>query len=163
MSVEFSYFLADQVSAGSLLGLRRGSSLADVTNALGAESYVDVSDKRKRSMRRDYGLVELAFNSDPVLGWVCTNAMLQVHRLRWGTTVPAAIRDEVHTVPSVVPLIDFQQAVVKRGGSLVKQSDLRFSDFEYYSVSDSDGRVSVLTEDEDGLLVANCVWSIALW
>lgn len=114
-------------------------------------------------MRRDYGLIELGFNSDPAYGWVCFSAMIQIHRLTWETPVPAAIRNRVLSVPPAVPFAEFRDALESRGERLVKRDDLNFSDFDYYYAPGSESRISVLTEDDDELLVANSVWSIALW
>ncbi|TLG14407.1 hypothetical protein FEK35_08415 [Nocardia cyriacigeorgica] len=163
MRVAFTEFLAEQIRASSLLGLRRGASLVDVARAVGGNAFVDDPDRRGISMRRDYGLVEFGFDSDPIHGWVCFSAILQLHRLRWETAIPNSIRERVMAVPAVVPLGDLRKALMSQGGSLVKRDDQRFSDFDYYSVAGSGSRISVLTENDDEMLVANSVWSISLW
>ncbi|MBF6097208.1 hypothetical protein IU438_06670 [Nocardia cyriacigeorgica] len=163
MRVSFSDFLAEQVRASSLLGLHRGATLADVTRTVGADTFVDDPDRRGILMRRDYGPVEFGFNSDPIHDWVCFSAILQLHRLRWAPAIPTPIQDKVIAAPPVVSLADFRQALESQGGRLAKRDDQSFSDFDYYSVPGSESRISVLTEDDDEILVANSVWSISLW
>ncbi|MGA5216923.1 hypothetical protein ACPCAE_12730 [Streptomyces cinereoruber] len=73
-------FLASFLATGELHGLRVGSTLAEVDRAL-RHPFVDVVGEEGAWLRRDYGLVEFAFNPEPGPEWVVATATIQLHRL----------------------------------------------------------------------------------
>ncbi|MGA4943986.1 hypothetical protein [Streptomyces cinereoruber] len=80
-------FLASFLATGELYGLRVGSTLDEVDRALPPHSFVDVVGEEGAWLRRDYGLVEFAFNPGPGPGpgpgaeWVVATVTIQLHRL----------------------------------------------------------------------------------
>ncbi|MEV0341964.1 hypothetical protein AB0H49_23355 [Nocardia sp. NPDC050713] len=162
MTTRIVEYLADIACAGSLLGLRSGASVADIDRAIGDPGYVDDIDKRRKHFRRDYGLIEFVFKRDPVANWACFSAKVAVHRLRWNTHIPRSILPEIGEAPPVVPLGCLTESIIGRGRS-IRKMDTEFRDFEYYSISSSPAQVIATAEDIDDILVANSVWSIALW
>ncbi|MGA4977455.1 hypothetical protein [Streptomyces cinereoruber] len=80
-------FLASFLATGELYGLRVGSTLDEVDRALPPHSFVDVVGEEGAWLRRDYGLVEFAFNPEPDPGpgpgaeWVVATVTIQLHRL----------------------------------------------------------------------------------
>ncbi|MEV7369744.1 hypothetical protein AB0O51_02460 [Streptomyces sp. NPDC090301] len=71
-------FLASFLTTGELHGLRIGSTLEEVDRTL-RHPFVDVVGEEREWLRRDYGLVEFAFNPEPE--WVMATASIQLHRL----------------------------------------------------------------------------------
>ncbi|MFJ5712815.1 MULTISPECIES: hypothetical protein [unclassified Streptomyces] len=71
-------FLASFLATGELHGIGIGSGLADVDRAF-RHPFVDVVGDEGEWLRRDYGLVEFAFNPEP--DWVVATATVQLHRL----------------------------------------------------------------------------------
>ncbi|WP_431971306.1 hypothetical protein [Nocardia sp. bgisy134] len=162
MTTRFAEYLADVACTGSLLGLRNGATVADIDGAFGDPSYVDDMDKRRKNFRRDYGLIEFGFQSDPLLGWTCFSAIIAVHRLRWNAHVPSSIAALVGEAPLVISLSDLKESIALRGSS-IRKMDTEFHDFKYYSIPSSRAQVIVTAEDIDDILIADCVWSITLW
>ncbi|MFJ5938697.1 hypothetical protein [Streptomyces sp. NPDC093071] len=68
-------FLASFLTTGELYGLRVGSTLTEVDRAL-RHPFVDVVGEEGAWLRRDYGLVEFAFNpgTGPGAEWVAATA-----------------------------------------------------------------------------------------
>ncbi|MGW8352780.1 hypothetical protein [Streptomyces wedmorensis] len=75
-------FLASFLTTGELHGLRIGSTLEEVDQAF-RHPFVDVVGEEGEWLRRDYGLVEFAFNPEPEPEpeWVVATATIQLHRL----------------------------------------------------------------------------------
>ncbi|MFI6419404.1 hypothetical protein ACIBG6_18680 [Streptomyces sp. NPDC050842] len=73
-------FLATVITTGELHGLRIGSTLDEVDRAF-RHPFVDVVGEEGAWLRRDYGLVEFAFNPEPEPEWVMATASIQLHRL----------------------------------------------------------------------------------
>ncbi|MGH9338551.1 MAG: hypothetical protein ACRD1R_02930 [Acidobacteriota bacterium] len=66
-------FLARVALTGEVAGVGLGSSVEQIRDALGLER---VSDRRKKSLRLDYGLFEFSLFSGS-----CEGIAVQVHRL----------------------------------------------------------------------------------
>ncbi|MGW8361569.1 hypothetical protein ACWGK1_13480 [Streptomyces wedmorensis] len=73
-------FLASFIATGELHGLRIGSTLDEVDRVV-RRPFVDVVGEEGEWLRRDYGLVEFAFNPEPEPEWVVATATIQLHRL----------------------------------------------------------------------------------
>ncbi|WP_432114504.1 hypothetical protein [Streptomyces sp. S1] len=79
-------FLASFLTTGELYGLRVGSTLDEVDRAL-SHRFIDVVGEGGAWLRRDYGLVEFAFDPEPNPGpgpgaeWVVATVTVQLHRL----------------------------------------------------------------------------------
>jgi hypothetical protein len=69
-------YLARVASTGSVAGVGLGATAEQIRDALGSEC---VADRRKKSLRLDYGLLE--FN---LFAGSCENIAIQVHRLAGG-------------------------------------------------------------------------------
>ncbi|MFG2899252.1 hypothetical protein ACGFZH_19505 [Streptomyces zaomyceticus] len=73
-------FLASFIATGELHGLRIGAGLDEVDRAF-RHPFVDVVGEEREWLRRDYGVVEFAFNPEPEPEWVMASASIQLHRL----------------------------------------------------------------------------------
>ncbi|WP_329566428.1 hypothetical protein [Kitasatospora sp. NBC_01266] len=72
-------FLAEAIATGTIVGIRLGSSLRDVDQALRIPFAEEVDETGTGYLRRDYGLIELSFGSHP--DWACNSILIEVHRL----------------------------------------------------------------------------------
>lgn len=155
--------LASFITTGKFLGLGVGSTVADVDRAIDVDFIDDVDDSGK-SMRRDYGFVELSFNR--VGEWVVVGAAIQLHRLaadhgmaeEWagstGVEFPRYLawddlRGELRRVAPTLQLITREE-----GG------------FVEYRAPASNVSVLVVDEPEDerGYRVGHQdVWSVSVW
>lgn len=94
-------FFADFFCHGAVLGVGLDTSPDEWQNVLGSD-YVD--DIQRRYLRRDYGLIELAF-ARVESRWTCYSITVQAHRLSTAGSrvVPEALRqrygDFVHPLP----------------------------------------------------------------
>ncbi|MEV7671107.1 hypothetical protein [Streptomyces sp. NPDC088752] len=160
-------FLASFLTTGELYGLRVGSTLDEVDRAL-PHPFVDVVGEEGAWLRRDYGLVEFAFNPEPGSGseWVVATVTVQLHRLAsdedltraWarstGVDFPRytsweELRDELSRTHGIPEL-----KVTDQGGFL-----------QYRAASSN---VSVLVVDDGGeerghRVGDGDVWSLDLW
>lgn len=143
------------------MGLGKDVSLASVSAVLGDEGCVDDVHKKRHWLRRDYGLVEFGFNSDPVVEWSSYTVILAVHRLPYETPVPEPILNLVREIPRSISSDELMTALEGRG-VCVEKSAVGFRDFVHYSVPSSGASITVLT-DEDCALPTNSVWSITVW
>ncbi|WP_413809574.1 hypothetical protein [Streptomyces sp. OE57] len=71
--------LASVIATGRLHGVGIGSSLEEVDQAVKAD-FIEVADEGHRTLRRDYGFVELYFSGGPG-EWSMTSGMIELHRL----------------------------------------------------------------------------------
>ncbi|WP_228981038.1 hypothetical protein [Streptomyces sp. DH12] len=160
-------FLASFIATGELFGLRIGSTLDEVDRAF-SHPFVDVVGEEGAWLRRDYGLVELAFNPkpEPEPEWVMATATIQLHRLAsddclaraWDRSMGVAfarytsweeVRDALSRTRGVPEL-----RVTDQGGFL-----------QYRAASSNVSVLVVDAEDEErGYRVGNGdVWSLDLW
>lgn len=72
-------FLADLITTGRFHGIDPGAPMREVDQAVKAE-FIEVVDKKCRTLRRDYGFVELYFSGRPG-EWVMTGGLIEMHRL----------------------------------------------------------------------------------
>ncbi|MEU7071633.1 hypothetical protein AB0B30_17775 [Streptomyces narbonensis] len=158
-------FLASFLATGELHGLRVGSALDEVDRAL-RHPFVDVVGKAGAWLRRDYGLVEFAFNPEPEPEWAMATATIQLHRLAadddlaraWARSTGVGfprytsweeLRDELSRTRGVPEL-----KVADQGGFL-----------QYRATSSNVSVLVVDDEDEErGYRVGDGdVWSLDLW
>ncbi|MFE4617798.1 hypothetical protein ACFRJ7_16995 [Streptomyces sp. NPDC056747] len=170
-------FLVSFITTGELHGLRIGSTLDEVDRAV-RHPFVDVVGEEREWLRRDYGLVEFAFNPEPEpepeqgqgqgqgSEWGMASASIPLHRLAsdddlaraWarsmGVEFPrytswVELRDELSRTPGVPELKNTDQ-----GGFL-----------QYRAVSSNVSVIVVDAEDEErGYRVGNGdVWGLDLW
>ncbi|MFJ9342618.1 hypothetical protein ACIRP0_25490 [Streptomyces sp. NPDC101733] len=73
-----SEFIARLLATGEFHGLRPGASREEADRVIGV-GFIAEEDGAGRSLRRDYGLVELCFSGGP--DWVLTSGSLELHRI----------------------------------------------------------------------------------
>ncbi|MFE1908927.1 hypothetical protein ACFW96_35460 [Streptomyces gardneri] len=156
-------FLASFITTGELHGLRIGATLDEVDRAF-RHPFVDVVGEEREWLRRDYGLVEFAFNPGPE--WVMATASIQLHRLASDDDLARAwerstgvefsrytsweeLRDELSRTQGVPDL-----KITDQGGFL-----------QYRAASSNVSVIVVDDEDEErGYRIGNGdVWSLDLW
>ncbi|MFE7597487.1 hypothetical protein [Streptomyces sp. NPDC057494] len=158
-------FLASFLTTGELHGLRIGATLEEVDRTL-RHRFVDVVGEGGEWLRRDYGLVEFAFNPEPGPEWVMATATIQLHRLAsdedlaraWARSMGVEfprytsweeLRDELSRAQGVPEL-----KITDQGGFL--QYRAAFSNVSVLVVDAED--------EERGYRVGNGdVWSLDLW
>lgn len=155
-------FLADVVQAGSVMNVRPGASVDAVEAMAGSYGFVEDIDKRHKSMRRDYGLVEFGFDRNPGEDWRCSTAMIQVHRLRFGTLIPNLISERYSGFPEQIHFEDLRTILSLRGIA-VEPVEVKFSGYLYYKVDSSDSQIIVSEDGIDENLDAGSVWAIDVW
>lgn len=72
-------FLAELIATGTIVGIRLGTSLRDVDQALKIPFAEEADEAGIGRLRRDYGLMELSFGGGPK--WSCDGILMEVHRL----------------------------------------------------------------------------------
>lgn len=70
--------------------------------------FFDNIDRRKKSLNRDYGLIEISFERDSIRDWVCRNASVNIHRLAHKAEVPAPIQDLYRQFPDTISVDDLR-------------------------------------------------------
>ncbi|WP_336084160.1 hypothetical protein [Nocardia sp. SSK8] len=153
-------FVADAVIKRSVLELQVGSPVCDFDRVLNDVDYVEDIDKRRTTMRRDYGIVEPGFTRDPDCMWKCFSLNLSVHRLRWGVVIPPAIPIGGSRPQSVLSLDELEFELASHGQAIT-ESGTQFRDFRRY-VSNSGAAVTVTAEAFDDQMVAGSIWSVEL-
>ncbi|MFE7585617.1 hypothetical protein ACFU5Y_29080 [Streptomyces gardneri] len=158
-------FLASFITTGEVHGLRIGAPLDEVDRAF-RHPFVDVVGEEREWLRRDYGLLEFAFNPEPEPEWVMATASIQLHRLAsdddlaraWARSTGVEflrytsweeLRDELSRTQGVPDL-----KITDQGGFL-----------QYRAASSNVSVIVVDDEDEErGYRVGNGdVWSLDLW
>ncbi|MFE1594942.1 hypothetical protein [Nocardia sp. NPDC058705] len=155
----FVDYLAEVACVGNVLGLRHGVRLAEVDAVLQGEEFVEDVDKKRLTMRRDYGLIEMGFTNHPYDGWTCFYVTLSLHRLQWNVTVPQPIRSGVGPIPDGVSFHDLSGAIERRGGTM-REMDIRLSGDIYYETP-AEAQIIVDTTDYIGM-GQDAVWSVGL-
>jgi hypothetical protein len=156
--------LATASVAGRFAGVGRGSLLAQAEAALG-EDFLDDLHRKKRLLRRDYGLVELTFVRRP--DWVCAAVSIQVHRLASGApeVVPRPVRDSHGDFPRTVPFAPLAEAVRQKGHDVRAAPAEADRSFLEYQVEGTTTQIYVVREDAPQAAPPNRagdVWSISL-
>ncbi len=156
-------FLASFITTGELQGLRIGSTLDEVDRAF-RHPFVDVVGDEGEWLRRDYGLVEFAFNPGPE--WVMATASVQLHRLASDDGLARAWAQSMGVeFPLYTSWEEVRDALSRTGGV----PELKVTDqggFLQYRAASSNVSILVVDgEDEErGYRVGNGdVWSLELW
>ncbi|WP_411070844.1 hypothetical protein [Streptomyces sp. cmx-4-25] len=161
--------LASFLTTGELYGLRVGSTLDEVDRAL-PHPFVDVVGEEGAWLRRDYGLVEFAFNPEPDPGpgaeWVVATVTIQLHRLASDDGLAQAwARSTGVAFPRYTSWEELREELSRTHGI----PELKVTDqggFLQYRAASSNVSVLVLDDEDEerGYRVGDGdVWSLDLW
>jgi hypothetical protein len=113
-------FIARAIATGSLFGSGVGSSLEELDPFVPLSYVDDITGRRgSRTLRRDYGLFEVACTGDP--DWSCQGFSLEVHRLLHLPDLRNEVRDRLGiSFEPVTKWTDVQRAYecIPGGGAL---------------------------------------------
>lgn len=139
-----------------VLDFRLGDSAELSERTLGSE-YVDDVHRRRRFLRRDFGLLELTFTG---ASWVCTTLSLQFHRLsgEQAVNVPSALVSEFGRPPRYVDLDEFRSRLTGRGVSLAEVG--HEDEHGRYTVDEMNCEVITSYRSEGGV---ETLWSVSIW
>ncbi|MFJ6984369.1 MULTISPECIES: hypothetical protein [unclassified Streptomyces] len=113
-------FLARAAMTGTVAGLGLGSSAEQVRDALGDQC---IADRKKKSLRLDYGLLEFSFFAGS-----CEGIAVQVHRLTDGPerVIPDTLRPSLSDLSRTVSFEALRSEIERDGscslGELRRQS-----------------------------------------
>ena len=141
-----------------VLGFRLGDPLELSEQEFGSE-YVDDVHRRRRFLRRDYGLLELTFTGAV---WMCTTLCFQVHRLdgERAVSIPGALRSEFGHPPRYVQFEEFRRRLADNGFSV---TDLGCDDgICRYAVGETNCEV-VTYSRSGGESDVESLWSVSIW
>lgn len=151
-------FYVEATLRQTILGLPLGASPEEWESRLGSE-FLD--DARKGRMRRDYGLIEIAFVKRAGT-WESVSASLQLHRMARGLDgiVPRPLTD-VHGEFSVrVPLDVFHRALRAQGGELEESTEPSSGGFRQFRETSRGTAVYVTDGTGQGAAEPESLWSI---
>lgn len=149
--------LAEIICTSTVSGVGIGSSLEGIREALGEEL---VSDRKKKSLRLDYGILEFSLYSN-----VCESFTVQVHRV--------AAHPDVGTA-GVLPdgrRVDFDSVSLEELREvLLRKCSIRLEElkpqggYRCYRVSDRHTTIFAVSDEEFGFdtLAIGDVWSISV-
>lgn len=143
-------FFVTALRDGTVNGVGRGSTKEAMTAALGHD-FVDDTDKRGRSGRCDYGLLE--FGMDRRDGaWVVSGVSVQVYRLAQGDPPPAPVVQRYGRFPERTPAAALFAALERSGvpvRSHTHPADAPYQRFRVGGASDAELLVHYRDGDED--------------
>jgi hypothetical protein len=150
-------FFADVARTGTIAGLGLGSSAAQIREALGDQF---LEDRRKKSLRFDYGLLE--FN---LFSGVCEGIAVQIHRLAQGLDdlIPEVL---IPTLTELSTTMSFEmfRAEVERGDDCSVEELPPQTGYRCYRVKNSPAEIYAVDEtygdDED--MAPGDLWSIMI-
>ncbi|MER7165694.1 hypothetical protein ABT336_06375 [Micromonospora sp. NPDC000207] len=154
-------FYLDALLSGEVCGVGAGSSADRIQEVLGS-GFID--DRRKRWMRRDFGLVEFHFNRvGPT--WTCFGSTIQVHRLKeaGGSITPRSLIKLYGELSSTLDHATLTDAFQARGGLLVREGVA--GEFVRYRVAGASSFVYSLRSAPENSIASHpieTVWSIDL-
>ncbi|MEU5953042.1 hypothetical protein [Streptomyces sp. NPDC047525] len=143
-----------------ILGVPLGASPEDWEASLGGDFLDDV---RKSRMRRDYGLVEVAFvKRDGV--WESMTASLQIHRMARGLEdiVPPPLTHTYGAFAELMPFDLFHEVLQGQGGSLEEVADPSTGGFRQFREPLTGSCLYVTDESSPGGMQPGSLWSIVL-
>ncbi|MFC8271383.1 hypothetical protein ACFUJR_02320 [Streptomyces sp. NPDC057271] len=149
-------FLAGAVVTGNVAGLGIGSSPGQIRDALGDQC---VADRRKKSLRLDYGLLEFS-----LFAGSCETIGIQVHRLARGTDglIPSALNAYFQGLSGGIPF-DSLREEIEMGGTRLLEELQRQRGFRCYRVVESHVNLYVVDEVAPGEpLAPGDLWSIMI-
>ncbi|GAB3925320.1 hypothetical protein GCM10029976_018390 [Kribbella albertanoniae] len=150
-------FLADAAVTGKVADLGLGSRPEKVRGVLGPEGC---ADRKKKSLRLDYGLVEFAFYDG-----LCEGIFIQVHRLLNGPdeVVPDAFRLSFPGISRTVSFDAVRSDIEGRGGYYLEGLRAQ-TGYRHYRIAGS--AVVLIVNDEPARdaeqLAAGDLWSIQI-
>jgi hypothetical protein len=157
-------FYASAVTDGAIYGIGVDSSPEQWTAKLGDQCLDDV---RKRSMRRDYGLIEVGFHR--LKGeheWRCFSISVPVHRLAWGTekNVPDRLSRDYGPFHERLPFTVLAAEIKRHNEEFTKDKTTPTPGFDLYRLPAAKSATYVVREhgDHDGPHREGDVWSLAL-
>jgi hypothetical protein len=161
--VSYLSLLVEACLTGLVHGLGPGCLPDDVEQALGP-GYLDDWDKKRRYLRRDYGLLEFHFTRAD--GWTCRTLGLQVHRLAADAAglVPAAIERAYGPFPRRVRLDDLRETI-EAGGHGFPRADTAQSGYTRFFFTEAGAEVFAVAEGTGhgaGSLMHGDVWSVVI-
>ncbi|TLS41834.1 hypothetical protein FE633_34055 [Streptomyces montanus] len=143
-----------------VLGVPVGAPPERWEEGLGGDFLDDVQKSR---MRRDYGLVEVAFTKRDG-HWESVSASLQIHRLARGLEgmVPAPLERAYGKFQERVGFDPFRTVLQARGGALEEVADASMAGFGHFRETTAHSSVYVVNDPPHGDLRSGALWSIVL-
>jgi hypothetical protein len=156
-------FYTDAILSSRVLDVGPGSAANEVEQALGPV-YID--DARKKTMRRDYGLVEAHFSRQEN-SWICFGLTIQVHRLAESSAeiVPAPLRESYGQFDRFLDSRRLMKAVEERHGRWIAADDQSPQEFQTLWVASTQSVIHVVcnrARHRNGQPGFEDVWSIEL-
>ncbi|WP_371790085.1 hypothetical protein OG285_03075 [Streptomyces sp. NBC_01471] len=153
-------FYVDAMMRNAVLGIPMGAPPEAWEAELGGEFLDDV---RKSRMRRDYGLIEIAFIRNSGV-WESVTASVQIHRLARGLedVVPAPLTHAFGAFSECVWFDPFRVELEARGGRLVEVVDSSGRGATEYREAEAGTSVYVVGEPPVGDREPGSLWSIVL-
>ncbi|MFD4630737.1 hypothetical protein ACFVYR_24590 [Streptomyces sp. NPDC058284] len=154
-------FYVTATSRNEVLGIPLGAPPEVWEQGLG-DDYLD--DAQKSHMRRDYGLIEVAFIKRDGL-WKSVSASLQIHRLAHGLEgmVPPPLTRSYGEFSEQVVFGQFRTALQAQGGTLEEVADPSMGGFNHFREATARSSVYVVEEPPHGGLEPGTLWSIVLF
>ena len=150
-------FLASVAVTGTVVGLGLGASAVEIRDALGDRF---VADRRKKSLRLDYGLLE--FN---LFEGSCETIAVQVHRLASGIEgkIPSVLSTFFQGVPRRIPFEALRNEIERDGTCLLEELQ-RQHGYRCYRVIESHVNLYVVDEAAPvgGPFAPGDLWSIMI-
>lgn len=139
-------------------GRGAGASLEKIYEAFGPEGS---ADRKKKSLRLDYGLLE--FN---LFGGSCESIAVQVHRLAGGVRdlIPALLLGSIEEIPRRISYEDVRREIESLFTDLSEEFRGRRSGYRCYRVGKSHSLLYVLEEasSDAEYLRGGDLWSIMI-
>ncbi|MFJ2782273.1 MULTISPECIES: hypothetical protein [unclassified Kitasatospora] len=150
-------FLASAAVTGTVAGLGLGASPGQIRDALGGQC---IADRRKKSLRLDYGLLE--FN---LFEGSCETIAMQVHRLANGTEglVPSVLSAYFQGLSRGIPFQALRDEIERDGTCLLEELQ-RQHGYRCYRVAKSHVNLYVVDEvaPKGEPLAPGDLWSIMI-
>ncbi|MFF1381156.1 hypothetical protein [Streptomyces sp. NPDC058308] len=123
-----------------------------------------LDDAQKSHMRRDYGLIEVAFTKRDGL-WESVSASLQIHRLAHGLEgmVPLPLARSYGEFSERMGFDQFRTALQTLGGALEEVADPSMGGFSHFREATARSSVYVVEEPPHDGLEPGTLWSIVLF
>lgn len=150
-------YLARVACTGTVAGIGLGASLEQIRDALGSEC---VADRRKKSLRLDYGLLE--FN---LVAGSCENIAIQVHRLAGGVggLIPGTLSGSLEGIAERIQFEDLRGKIEDDSPCRLEESQGQRG-YRCYRIGESHVLLYVVEEGLSGAgsLRAGDLWSIMI-
>jgi hypothetical protein len=156
--------LVQVAASGRFCGFRPGMMLAKLDEVLPLPFADQVTGRKTKALRRDYGLVEFFFEGAP--DWTCSGATLQIHRLAHEELLRAA-RDVWPDIElsSRTPWHEVMEAE-QRTGQTMLEGPFKQQGGQCYRSILSPAKILVLDDpahSADDPIKSGNVWSLSLY